>query len=102
MAGRRGADRACGRRYDQEQFEEYHVKDLRKVKRLGYRLERVLIADDTPLKVHRHYGNAIYIPPFFGDPTDEVLPRLGRFLISLRDEPNVRTLEKRGWAGGVR
>lgn len=92
----------CVRRYDQEQFEEYHVKDLKKVKRLGYRLERVLIADDTPLKVHRHYGNAIYIPPFFGDPTDEVLPRLGRFLISLRDEPNVRTLEKRGWAGGVR
>jgi len=92
----------CVRRYDHERFEEYHVKDLKKVKRLGYRLERVLIADDTPRKVHRHYGNAIYIPPFFGDPTDEVLPRLARFLVSLSDVPNVRTLEKRGWAAGVR
>ena len=57
----------CVRRYDHEQFEDYHVKDLKKVKRLGYRLERVLIADDTPRKVHRHYGNAVYVPPFLGD-----------------------------------
>ena len=92
----------CVRRFDPESFEEYHVKDLKKVKRLGYRLERDLIADDTPRKVHRHYGNALYVPPFFGDPRDEVLPRLARFLISLRDEPNVRTLKKRGWSGGVR
>src|SRR5262249_33859807 len=41
----------CVRRYDPEQFEEYPVKDLKKVKRLGYCLERVLIADDTPRKV---------------------------------------------------
>jgi TFIIF-interacting CTD phosphatase-like protein len=92
----------CVRRYDHDRFEEYHVKDLKKVKRLGYRLERVLIADDTPRKVHRHYGNAVYVPRFFGDPEDEVLPRLARFLISLRDVPNVRCLEKRGWAGGAR
>ncbi len=69
---------------------------------MGYRLERVLIAADTPRKVHRHYGNAFYVPPFFGDPTDEVLPRLARFLISLSEVPNVRTLEKRDWAGGNR
>jgi len=92
----------CVRRYDPEQFEEYPVKDLKKVKRLGYRLERVLIADDTPRKVHRHYGNAVYVPPFYGDAQDETLPRLARFLISLRGAPNVRTLEKRGWAGGAR
>jgi carboxy-terminal domain RNA polymerase II polypeptide A small phosphatase len=86
------------RRYDPERFEEYHVKDLKKIKRMGYRLERVLIADDTPGKVERHYGNAVYVPPFFGDPDDETLPRLARFLFSLRDVPNVRTLEKRGWS----
>jgi TFIIF-interacting CTD phosphatase-like protein len=91
----------CVRRYDPEQLEEYHVKDLKKVRRMGYRLERVLIADDTPRKVHRHYGNAIYVPPFFGDPDDEMLPRLARFLISLQDAPNVRTLEKRGWSRHV-
>jgi RNA polymerase II subunit A small phosphatase-like protein len=92
----------CVRRYDPEQLEEYYVKDLKKVRRLGYRLERVLIADDTPRKVHRQYGNAVYVPPFFGDPEDETLPRLGRFLISLRDAPDVRTLEKRGWPRNLR
>ena len=91
----------CVRRYDPEQCEEYHLKDLKKVRRMGYRLERVLIADDTPRKVHRHYGNAIYVPPYFGDPEDQILPRLAGFLISLRDAPNVRTLEKRGWSRDV-
>lgn len=91
----------CVRRYDPERFEDYFVKDLKKVKRMGYPLDRVLIADDTPRKVQRHYGNAVYIPPFFGDPEDRTLPRLARYLISLRHVANVRTLEKRGWSGDV-
>jgi RNA polymerase II subunit A small phosphatase-like protein len=88
----------CVRRFDPERFEDDFVKDLGKVRRLGYRLERVLIADDTPRKVRRHYGNAVYVPPFLGDPRDEVLPRLARYLASLRDVANVRALEKRGWS----
>jgi TFIIF-interacting CTD phosphatase-like protein len=91
----------CVRQYDPEHFEEYHVKDLKKVRRMGHRLERVLIVDDTPRKVERHYGNAVYVPPFFGDADDETLPRLARFLISLRHASNVRILEKRGWSGDV-
>jgi TFIIF-interacting CTD phosphatase-like protein len=90
------------RRYDHEAFEEEFLKDLKKVKRSGYRLERVLIADDTPRKVRRHYGNAVYVPPFTGDPEDDLLPRLAMYLTTLRDEPDVRVLEKRGWAAGVR
>jgi RNA polymerase II subunit A small phosphatase-like protein len=88
----------CVRCYDHEAFEEEFLKDLKKVKRTGYRLERVLIADDTPRKVRRHYGNAIYVPPFFGDPQDGTLPRLARYLTSLRDVTDVRSLEKRGWS----
>src|SRR4051812_11594522 len=61
----------CVRSYDHEAFEEEFLKDLKKVKRLGYDLRRVLIADDTPRKVRRRYGNAVYVPPFFGDPEDE-------------------------------
>lgn len=92
----------CVRSYNQEEFEEEFLKDLKKVKRAGYRLERVLIADDTPRKVRRHYGNAIYVPPFFGDAEDGALPRLARYLISLRDVANVRSVEKRGWSSSVR
>jgi TFIIF-interacting CTD phosphatase-like protein len=88
----------CVRRYDPELREEYQVKDLKKVRRMGYRLERVLIADDTARKVERQYGNAVYVPPYFGDPEDDLLPRLARYLVSLRDATNVRTVEKRGWS----
>ncbi len=88
----------CVRSYNHEEFEEEYLKDLKKVKRLGYGLKRVLIADDTPRKVRRHYGNAVYVPPFFGDPNDDTLPGLANYLLSLRDVGNVRRVEKRGWA----
>src|SRR4051794_22266208 len=91
----------CVRGYDPEAFEEESLKDLKKVKRAGYRLERVLIADDTPRKVRRHYGNAVYVPPFFGDPEDDILTRLAMYLTTLRDVPDVRALEKRGWSRGT-
>lgn len=91
----------CVRSYDHESFEEEFLKDLKKVKRAGYRLGRVLIADDTPRKVRRHYGNAVYVPPFLGDSEDETLPRLASYLISLRDVANVRSVEKRGCSRGV-
>jgi RNA polymerase II subunit A small phosphatase-like protein len=90
----------CVRRYDPEQFEEYHAKDLKKVRRMGYRLERVLIADDTPRKVVRHYGNAVYVPPFFGDLADETLPRLARFLIAMRDAPTCGLWRRGAGRGG--
>jgi RNA polymerase II subunit A small phosphatase-like protein len=91
----------CVRRNDHEAFEEEFLKDLKKVKRAGYRLERVLIVDDTPRKVRRHYGNAIYVPPYLGQPQDEILPRLARYVMSLRDVADVRNLEKRGWSRDV-
>jgi len=88
----------CVRRYDMEDFEYEFLKDLRKVKRAGFSLERTLIVDDTPSKVARHYGNAVYVPPFFGDVEDSTLPRLARYLASLHEAPNVRVIEKRGWS----
>lgn len=87
----------CTRRYDMDSFEDVFLKDLRKAKRLGFDLARTLIVDDTPAKVARHYGNAVYIPPFLGDPSDDVLPRLADYLAGFRDEADVRKIEKRGW-----
>lgn len=77
--------------------EYYHVKDLRKVKRLGYSLERILVVDDSREKVERNYGNAICVRPFEGDPSDRELDLLGRYLERFPSLANVRTIEKRGW-----
>lgn len=87
----------CVRRIDFERYEPYFVKDLKKVKRAGFNLNRVLIVDDTPKKVERNYGNAIYVKPFFGEEDDDELKRLSEYLKSLRSAANVRIIEKRNW-----
>lgn len=89
--------RRCTRRFDRELMINYDVKDLRKAKRRGYPLERVLMIDDTPEKLERHYGNHILIPPFLGDPTDAELPALATYLLRIADHHNFRKLEKRNW-----
>lgn len=75
----------------------HYVKPLTKVRRAGWRLDRVLIVDDTPEKCVRNYGNAIYPRPYEGEPDDAELQHLARYLTTLKDEANVRTIEKRRW-----
>ncbi|MCC5935572.1 MAG: HAD family hydrolase, partial [Balneolales bacterium] len=72
------------------------TKQLKKVVRAGYRKERILIVEDSPLKVLNCYGNAVYVPPFMGQP-DNVLPELYAYLLTLKDAPDVRRIEKRFW-----
>jgi RNA polymerase II subunit A small phosphatase-like protein len=91
-----GRDR-CVQRYDGEWQANYYVKDLRKVKRLGYDLRRVLIVDDTPQKCERNYGNAVYVPEFIGNQDDRVLMSLETYLITLSGIANIRSIEKRNW-----
>ena len=72
-------------------------KILKKVKRQGYDINRILIVDDSPHKVQANYGNAIYPEPFTGDPKDTELMLLAKYLKMLKDETKVRQLEKRYW-----
>ncbi len=87
----------CVQRLNPETLEYDYIKDLRKVQRLGFDLNRTLIVDDTPRKVCRNYGNAIYVSPFDGSDVDDELLALERFVLSLHSASNFRTLEKRGW-----
>lgn len=87
----------CVTRYDSEQLENYFVKDLRKVERKGFDLKKILIVDDTPQKVERHYGNAIYVKSYFGDESDKELFKLADYLETLASVSDVRTIEKRNW-----
>lgn len=91
----------CTRRVDFVYQEEYFLKDLKKVKRKGFDLTRVLILEDEPRKVHRHFGNAIYVKPFEGAEDDDELLKLGAFLESIRAIPDFRQLEKRFWRSGT-
>ncbi|MFN3148552.1 HAD family hydrolase [Bremerella sp.] len=87
----------CVQRLDPETKQRYFVKDLKKVKRKGFDLDRVLIVDDTPKKVERNFGNAVYVNPFFGNPNDDELIRLAVYLVSLQGHSSFRNIEKRSW-----
>lgn len=84
--------------YDDDSSNHYHyVKPLKKVKRKGFNLARILIVDDTPHKAHNNFGNAIYPREFKGNPADNELPLLATYLKLLKDTKNVRCIEKRNW-----
>jgi RNA polymerase II subunit A small phosphatase-like protein len=87
----------CTVKRNLETFEVEYLKDLKKVKRAGFDLPRVLIVDDTRHKAARNYGNAIFIAPFEGDSRDEELPKLLKYLKTLAGTKDFRTIEKRGW-----
>lgn len=87
----------CTRRIDPFNGEEYFLKDLKKVRNRGVDLSRVIILEDEPRKVHRHYGNALYVKPYEGDIEDEELPGLARYLEFISTSPDFRKVEKRFW-----
>jgi len=72
-------------------------KDLKKVKRRGYDLTQVIMLDDSPEKLDRHYGNLLRIRPFHGEPEDRELLRVMPYLLELKEAENIRAIEKRGW-----
>ncbi|MDF1666060.1 MAG: HAD family hydrolase [Planctomycetota bacterium] len=87
----------CTWRAEPESRESYGVKKLKKLRSFGYSLDRMIIVEDDPRKCEDNFGNAIYVPCFYGDTNDSVLLGLATFLLSFKDEPNFRAIEKRGW-----
>lgn len=79
----------------------FWIKNLAKVKKLGFQLERTLIVDDLPVTAMRNYGNYVRVDPFKGDPEDFILDSLAKYLPRLLSEDNFRTIEKRGWLATV-
>lgn len=99
-------DTQCTRWWKSPNDEEYGdgdriflIKDLRKVKRRGYDLDRVLALDDDYRVYRRSYSNLVHIKPFLGDLGDQELLKVRPFLIKWFEDPRgVRQIEKRGWS----
>ena len=92
----------CTLKRDCDKDDYYWIKDLKKVKRLGYNLDMVLVIEDEPRSMQRSYGNIIIIRPFDGDPRDEELQILTQYLEWIRKVENVREIEKRNWRNFVK
>ena len=86
----------CTLKRDYELGTYFFSKQLKKLKRKGYELEKILIIDDSAEKIKDNFGNAIYINEFKGG-TDNELNKLSVYLQKLKAAANVRIIEKRGW-----
>lgn len=86
--------RRCTPRTNFDTGEQVQLKDLKKVKRLGYRLERTLIIDDKPAGLARHRGNILRAPEWTGDPADTFLKDVLPLLEHLAQVENIRTTRK--------
>jgi TFIIF-interacting CTD phosphatase-like protein len=75
----------------------YYEKRLKKLKQKGFKLEQIIIVDDSLEKSRNNFGNAIYIKEYTGNSTDEELKHLYDYLLTLKNSDNVRTIEKRFW-----
>ena len=79
-------------------FDEYYFeKPLKKLKSKGYILEQIIMVDDSHEKFKSNYGNAIRVDAYTGQATDHELYKLAAYLLTLKEVPNVRTVEKRFW-----
>lgn len=78
------------------------AKPLKKLKRRGYDLARVLVVDDSPEKHTRNYGNLVQVAPFIGDPADDELAHLAQYLSAIAPESDFRRIEKRAWRSSIR
>ncbi|MDZ7721559.1 MAG: HAD family hydrolase [candidate division KSB1 bacterium] len=91
------ASERCTRKYDAERQQPYVIKNLHKLRKKGYRLEQVIMVDDTPGKLEKNYGNLVAVTEWTGDPGDRELLHLIQYLRVLKDVENIRTVEKRNW-----
>jgi carboxy-terminal domain RNA polymerase II polypeptide A small phosphatase len=88
----------CTARMDDEEQSVVLRKNLDKVERqLRLPLEKILILDDNPRKLYRHYGNLVPVSTFEGNPLDTDLRDILAFLQWISTVANVREVEKRHW-----
>lgn len=88
----------CTVKYSLDYSNYYGVKNLNKLKKGGYDLDRILIVDDIRETAINNYGNLILIKPFTDNTDDTELLKLISYLQTIKDEPNYRRIEKRGWS----
>ena len=87
----------CTPTLNPENFETIEVKNLDKVKKKGFSLSKVIMVDDTPEKLMKHYGNLVRVKEYLGHIEDDELVILRQYLDHLNSFDNIRKIEKRGW-----
>jgi RNA polymerase II subunit A small phosphatase-like protein len=91
----------CTEKFDQRLDAFFWIKDLGKVKKLGFALERILIIDDSAEASQQNLENLILVGEYKGQLEDDELPRLERYLESIKNSPDFRAIDKRSWKKNI-
>jgi TFIIF-interacting CTD phosphatase-like protein len=91
----------CTWAYDEDTREQFLAKKLDKLKKRGFRLESIVVIDDTPAAWRNSYGNLVRVSRFEGEESDDELKSLPTYLDFLKGQDNVRTIEKRNWRAKI-
>jgi len=97
----------CSQKFDHEHHKHYELKPLKKLKRKTfsrgkYSLSKLIVVDDTPTTFGANYGNGIRVAEYQGEADDVELLLLLKYLESIGDAHDVRTIEKRRWRSKAR
>lgn len=99
----------CVMKFDYKSDSYYGVKNLQKLKKRAWskpytnkvgqmrELDRIIIVDDIADTAVYNRSNLILIKPFYYNTNDSELLKLVSYLQIIKDEPNYRTINKRGW-----
>jgi TFIIF-interacting CTD phosphatase-like protein len=91
----------CSYKRDMEKLEDYWIKDISKLSRIGYDKKKILCIDDTRRNYEKSYGNLVPIKPFYGDPEDQELVYLQKYLDILGQAENIRSINKNVWRSTI-
>jgi TFIIF-interacting CTD phosphatase-like protein len=91
----------CTPMFDPASYTHEFAKNLNKVKKLGFDLSDVVMVDDTPIKIARHYGNLVRVRSYLGEQADNELDLLEKYLKTIAAVENIRGIEKRNWRAAV-
>lgn len=91
----------CTLSFDEDEREHFFVKRMYKIRRHGYKLESVIVVDDSPNVWQDSYGNLVRVSKFEGDERDDELKVLPFYLKKLLEVPNIRKIEKRNWRNRI-
>ena len=75
-------------------------KPLKKVKRKGFSLDKVLIVDDIAQTFNYNYGNGILVKKYLGEDDIELF-LLSKYLEVIYSEENLRIIDKRNWKSKI-
>ncbi len=92
----------CTFAFDAEAREHFYVKRMHKIRHRGYKLESVIVVDDSPNVWQSSYGNLVRVNKFEGDENDSELKILPIYLEKLKNLPNIRAIEKRNWRSKIK